>query len=158
MAILLLIRNRLHELRESSAAAAAATTIIVTGAPSPTAKTNPSSTKTTTSATETPTNIDCPGSNNTVYTATNSSKRFTRVCGIDYSGKGEAVDLGSVKTENMTSCIDACAKNDSCQGCGWGRMGDGDTGNEHSCWLKANLTKSHNATADWEFAILAMSP
>jgi len=72
---------------------------------------------------------------------------------VDYSGKGQADDLGSVKTTSMDLCMDACAKKASCTGCGWGVL-DGDTGDAHSCWLKANLSNSHNATADWAFAVL----
>ncbi|KAJ9131739.1 hypothetical protein NKR23_g11580 [Pleurostoma richardsiae] len=112
-----------------------------------------SSTATFPSTTAVPTNIDCPASNNTFYTSNSGGRRFERFCGIDYSGKGQADDLGSVKTTSMDLCMDACAKKASCTGCGWGVL-DGDTGDAHSCWLKANLSNSHNATADWAFAVL----
>lgn len=49
--------------------------------------------------------------------------------------------------------MDACASQSNCTGAGWGYL-DGDTGTEHSCWMKANLTEPHNATAEWAFAIL----
>ena len=116
----------------------------------------PSASATKTSATSLPTTSfvnECPKSNNTVYTASSGGKEFRKFCGIDYGGNGEADDLGNVKTKSMDACIDACAAKSSCEGAGWGIL-DGDQGNLHSCWMKTNLTKSHNATADWNFAIL----
>jgi hypothetical protein len=80
------------------------------------------------------------------------------MCGIDFSGSSEAVDVGSVRTSSMTECMNQCALNPSCAGAGWGAMG-GDTDNIYSCWMKANLTKPHNATSNtWNFAILQVSP
>lgn len=49
--------------------------------------------------------------------------------------------------------MDACAAQSNCTGAGWGYL-EGDNGTEHSCWMKANLTEPHNATAEWAFAIL----
>jgi hypothetical protein len=92
----------------------------------------------------------CPGANNTVYTSGTDDKQFTVHCGIDYSGSGEADDLNSTKAASMTVCMDACAKLDGCQGAGWGYI----DGSGNMCYMKTNLTKSHNATSSWEFAVL----
>lgn len=97
--------------------------------------------------------IECPRVNGTVYTASTGGKRFRRMCGVDYGGAGEAVDIGSVKTLSLDTCIDACASRSNCTGAGWGVI-DGDQGPTHSCWMKTNLTKSHTATPEWGFAIL----
>lgn len=131
----------------------AATTVFVTAKPTST----PTSTSSSSSASATPdtSNITCPGSNNTLYTANatdDGSKQFQQYCGIDFSGD-QAVDVGSVKVTSMDACMDACASQSNCTGAGWGYL-DGDNGTEHSCWMKANLTEPHNATAEWAFAIL----
>ncbi|ETS78411.1 hypothetical protein PFICI_10473 [Pestalotiopsis fici W106-1] len=127
---------------------------------SPSATTSSSSTttatKTSTSATASATTdafSSCPGANNTVYTSSTDSKEFTVHCGIDYSGDGGADDLTSQKSSTMTACMDACAKNDECEGAGWGWI----DGTGAMCYLKTNLTASHNATTDWEFAVLNTS-
>lgn len=114
----------------------------------------PTSTSSSGSASATPdtSNITCPGSNNTLYTSDTDSKRFQQYCGIDYSGD-QAVDVGSVKVTSMDACMDACASQSNCTGAGWGYL-EGDNGTEHSCWMKANLTEPHNATAEWAFAVL----
>ena len=115
----------------------------------------PTSTSSSGSASATPdtSNITCPGSNNTLYTAnTDDAKQFQQYCGIDFSGD-QAADVGSVKVASMDACMDACASQSNCTGAGWGYL-EGDNGTEHSCWMKANLTEPHNATAEWAFAIL----
>lgn len=131
----------------------AATTVFVTAKPTST----PTATSSSSSSSATPdtTNITCPGSNNTLYTADADSKQFQQYCGIDFSGD-QAVDVGSVKVTSMDACMDACASQSNCTGAGWGYL-DGDNGTEHSCWMKANLTEPHNATAEWAFAILLNS-
>jgi hypothetical protein len=112
---------------------------------------------TTSSATATPTaaaaDVQCPRVNGTVYTASTGGKRFRRMCGIDYGGNGEAIDIGSVKTRSLDACIDACASKSNCTGAGWGVI-QGDKGPLQSCWMKTNLTKFHSATSDWGFALL----
>lgn len=129
----------------------AATTIFITAGPTSTG--TPTSSSASASATPDKSNITCPGSNNTLYTAdTDGSKRFQQYCGIDFSGD-QAVDVGSVKVTSMDACMDACASQSNCTGAGWGYL-DGDNGTEHSCWMKANLTEPHEATSDWAFAIL----
>jgi len=95
---------------------------------------------------------DCPATNNTYYTATDSDKRFLRLCGVDYSGTSGAVDITNLLTSNMTECMDACGNATDCTACGWGYI-DGDLGDKHRCWLKKDLGKSHDATG-WCFAIL----
>ncbi|KAK3330709.1 hypothetical protein B0H66DRAFT_72746 [Apodospora peruviana] len=98
--------------------------------------------------------IDCPAGNNTIFTAKNdSTKRFLRVCAIDYSGVGGAKDLKNVWTSSMAECVNACASLDKCTGCAWGYI-YGDSDKSHRCWLKSDLQTPHNATSDWNFAIL----
>lgn len=145
------LRNAKADLaRATESPAAAATTVYVTARPSSTATSTSSSASA--SATADTSNITCPGSNNTLYTADTDSKRFEQYCGIDFSGD-QAVDVGSVKVTSMGACMDACASQSNCTGAGWGYL-EGDNGTEHSCWMKANLTEPHNATAEWAFAIL----
>ena len=97
----------------------------------------------------------CPAANNTLYTTTSkdSKKTFLRLCGVDYSGVGGAKDLKSIYTKSMDECMDACASVSNCTGCGWGHI-IGDSGSLHRCWLKTNLETEHNATKDWNFAVL----
>ena len=120
--------------------------------------------KSTTSSTPKPkSDVQCPAINGTEHivsannsTANSSSsvegKRFRLLCGLDY-GEGEATDIGNVKTKNLAACADACARKTNCTGAGWGVI-KGDAGPEHTCWLKTNLTRFHNATSAWGFAIL----
>ncbi|KAI0120660.1 hypothetical protein BJ170DRAFT_159350 [Xylariales sp. AK1849] len=136
----------------ATSAASAMTTVYVTT----TTKPSTSATKTSSSATASATAdkfSTCPGANNTVYTSSEGSRKFTVHCGLDYSGAGEADDLDSTKTTTMSGCMDACADNEKCQGAGWGFI-DGDTGNNHSCYMKTNLTKFHIADSNWLFAVL----
>ncbi|KXX75058.1 hypothetical protein MMYC01_207768 [Madurella mycetomatis] len=128
----------------SAVAAGAATTVFHT----PT----PASASSTASAT-TVADVQCPRANGTMYTARTGSKQFRRMCGIDYGGEGEAVDIGNVQTRSLDACIDACAARPSCTGAGWGVI-DGDSGAMHSCWMKTNLTRFHRARDDWGFAVL----
>jgi hypothetical protein len=88
-----------------------------------------------------------------MYTASSGGKQFRRLCGVDYGGEGEAVDIGNVKTRNMDACIDACASETNCTGAGWGVI-EGDKGATHTCWMKTNLTRPHEAMPDWGFAVL----
>ncbi|XXG95256.1 protein transport protein bos1 [Hypoxylon texense] len=116
---------------------------------------NPS--KTTASSTATPTGnsegkIDCPAANGTIYQVPGSDKSFLRICGIDYSGD-EAEDLRQVPTESILDCMKNCAGTAECTGCGWGYL-EGDTGTQHTCWLKGGLKKPHEADPNWAFAVL----
>lgn len=127
----------------------AATTVLVTT----TATRTPTSSTASASATADTSNITCPKSNNTLYTAgTDSSKQFREYCGIDYSGD-ESQDVGSVKVTSMDACMDSCAKQSNCTGAGWGYL-EGDNGAEHTCYMKGNLTTSHVADSTWAFGIL----
>ncbi|KAK3693061.1 hypothetical protein B0T22DRAFT_486851 [Podospora appendiculata] len=123
------------------AAAASATTTSSPAAAAPTA---------------TAASFACPNAagNGTLYTssATSGSKQFQRFCGIDF-GPGESTDLGSAKTESLDACLDACAAKPKCTGAGWGVIA-GDTSSLHSCWMKTNLTRSHEATPEWGFGRL----
>ncbi|KAI0376325.1 hypothetical protein F5Y04DRAFT_286059 [Hypomontagnella monticulosa] len=96
--------------------------------------------------------IDCPAANGTIYQVPGSTKQFLRICGIDYSGN-EAEDLRQVQTESILDCMKNCAGTFGCTGCGWGYL-EGDTGTQHTCWLKGNLKKSHEADINWAFAVL----
>ncbi|KAF3026612.1 hypothetical protein E8E14_014377 [Neopestalotiopsis sp. 37M] len=146
-------QNNLHSTQSDLSALMAS----VSPSATTTSSSSSSATKTSTSATASATATDafssCPSANNTVYTSSTDSKNFTVHCGIDYSGDGGADDLTSEKSSTMSSCMDACAKNDECEGAGWGWI----DGTGAMCYLKTNLTASHNATSDWEFAVLNTS-
>ncbi|KAK4230991.1 hypothetical protein QBC38DRAFT_507024 [Podospora fimiseda] len=98
-------------------------------------------------------NSDCPAVNNTIYQVPGSTQRFLRLCGIDYSGGSDARDVAQIYTASMIECIHACASFDQCTAAGWGYIA-GDIGNEHRCFMKTDLKKSHEARNDWCFAIL----
>lgn len=116
--------------------------------------TGTTATAATASATATATGgVDCPAGNGTTYTVPGSTVQFLHLCGIDYSGSGEATDLGSVQTNSMADCMDNCAGTSGCTGCGWGYV-DGDSLFEHTCWLKSGLEQSHTADSGWAFAII----
>lgn len=97
-------------------------------------------------------NSDCPALNNTVYHVPGSTKRFLRLCGIDYSGSG-ATDLAHVYTGSMADCIHACASFDQCTSCAWGYL-EGDAGSEHRCYMKKELKTAHEVAGDWCLAVL----
>ncbi|KAI1206015.1 uncharacterized protein F4807DRAFT_242400 [Annulohypoxylon truncatum] len=121
----------------------------------PTTQSSPSTTKTSAISSSTSNSegkIDCPAANGTTYQVPGSEKQFLRICGIDYSGD-EATDLRQVSTETMLDCMKNCAGTNGCTGCGWGYI-QGDTGTEHTCWLKGNLKKPHEADPNWAFAVL----
>ncbi|KAK1750299.1 hypothetical protein QBC47DRAFT_426308 [Echria macrotheca] len=118
---------------------------------SPTSSSSTSS-SVTSSASPTPTHV---ASNNTLYYVPGSTKTFLQVCGIDYSGNGEATDLTYVYTGSMADCMNTCATYDKCTGCGWGPL-PGDLGPPHRCWLKKDLRGAHEARDDYCFGILQM--
>ena len=93
----------------------------------------------------------CPNGNSTLYKT--DGKMFLQTCGRDYSGVGEAVDLGVAQSSSMEDCIGTCADTPGCTGCGWGYI-PGDTADSHRCWLKRELMASHSVRANWTFAIL----
>ncbi|KAI0880600.1 uncharacterized protein GGS22DRAFT_174795 [Annulohypoxylon maeteangense] len=128
-------------------------TSVATG--TPTTPSGSSATRTSDSSSSTSSSegkIDCPAANGTTYQVPGSEKQFLRICGIDYSGD-EATDLRHVPTESMLDCMKNCAGTSGCTGCGWGYI-QGDTGNQHTCWLKGSLKKSHEADINWAFAVL----
>ncbi|KUI71820.1 hypothetical protein VM1G_07608 [Cytospora mali] len=143
-------QRNLHNTQADLAKAIKSPSATTTVAPASTG--SPTSSSASASATADTSNITCPGSNNTLYTADTDSKRFRQYCGIDYSGD-EAQAVGSVKVTSMDACMDACAAQSNCTGAGWGYL-NGDNGAEHTCWMKTNLTTSHQATSTWAFAIL----
>lgn len=134
----------------STSAPVETSTIITTTTTSSPTKTTTSSATTSTSSSEG--KIDCPAANGTIYQVPGSNKSFLRICGVDYSGD-EAVDLRQVSTDNPLDCIKNCAGTANCSGCGWGYI-EGDTGTQHTCWLKGSLKQSHEADANWAFAVL----
>ncbi|KAI1775885.1 hypothetical protein F4818DRAFT_415260 [Hypoxylon cercidicola] len=142
----------------SSSSATSATSLPVETSPvTATTTTTSVPSRTTTSPTSTPTGnsegkIDCPAANGTIYQVPGSDKSFLRICGIDYSGD-EAEDLRQVPTESILDCMKNCAGTAECTGCGWGFL-DGDTGTQHTCWLKGGLKQSHEADPNWAFAVL----
>lgn len=95
----------------------------------------------------------CPAANNTKYLVPGAEKTFLRLCGIDYSGAGQAADLGVVWTASMQECMVSCAGYPGCTGCGWGVI-QGDAGSDHRCWLKGDLQQAHMVRTGWDFAIL----
>jgi hypothetical protein len=97
-------------------------------------------------------NSDCPSLNDTIYHVPGSTKRFLRLCGIDFSGSG-ATDLAQVWTVSMADCMNSCASFDQCTACAWGYM-EGDEGDKHRCYMKKNLKMGHDAAKDWCLAIL----
>ncbi|KAI1453830.1 hypothetical protein F4805DRAFT_478133 [Annulohypoxylon moriforme] len=130
-----------------------ASTSAATG--TPTTQSGSSTTKTSATSSTTSNSegkIDCPAANGTTYQVPGSNKQFLRICGIDYSGD-EATDLRQVPTESMLDCMKNCAGTNGCTGCGWGYI-QGDTGTQHTCWLKGSLKKSHEADVNWAFAVL----
>ncbi|KAI1438322.1 hypothetical protein GGR50DRAFT_488478 [Xylaria sp. CBS 124048] len=98
----------------------------------------------------------CPGVNGTIYDPPGSSKKFLRLCGVDFDKKDGAVDIENMYLGSPTDCIDKCAAAADCTGCGWGVIAGDNQGSLHRCWLKNNLTdnKPHVAEADWYFASL----
>ncbi|KAK3311048.1 uncharacterized protein B0T15DRAFT_60001 [Chaetomium strumarium] len=97
-------------------------------------------------------NSDCPSLNDTIYHVPGSTKRFLRLCGIDFSGSG-ATDLAQIWTGSMADCMNSCASFDQCTACAWGYM-EGDDGDKHRCYMKKNLKTGHDAAKDWCLAIL----
>ncbi|PNY29607.1 Uncharacterized protein TCAP_00477 [Tolypocladium capitatum] len=97
--------------------------------------------------------VACPTANNTKYLDARTRKTFLRICGIDYTGPGQAVDLGAVLATSMQECMADCAGYPGCTACGWGVI-PGDTGTAHRCWLKGDLQKAHVVRTGWDFAIL----
>ncbi|KAK3336065.1 hypothetical protein B0T19DRAFT_27330 [Cercophora scortea] len=102
-----------------------------------------------------PTGTLCPSVANVQFAAPRN-KTFLHVCGIDYSGSGEAQDVANVKTSTFEDCLTQCALLSQCTGAGWGPM-DGDSPNVHTCWMKNHLNQSHVATPDWNFGVLLAS-
>ncbi|KAI8957346.1 hypothetical protein F5Y11DRAFT_91569 [Daldinia sp. FL1419] len=129
-----------------------------TPASSDTSRTSPSGpSKTGTTSSSAPTGstegkIDCPAANGTTYQVPGSDKRFLRICGIDYSDS-ESKNIRQVPTESILDCMKNCAGTTGCTGCGWGYI-EGDTGTQHTCWMKGGLKKSHNVDVNWAFAVL----
>ncbi|KAH8907631.1 hypothetical protein BR93DRAFT_878299, partial [Coniochaeta sp. PMI_546] len=113
-----------------------------------------SSSSTTSSASPIPTAAtDCPFINNTIYQVPGSNKSFLRLCGIDYSGGSEAVDLANKPTFSFADCMGNCAGTYGCTGCAWG-IESGDVGADHQCWMKGDLKTGHKVAPDWCFAVL----
>ncbi|KAK4181361.1 hypothetical protein QBC36DRAFT_366826 [Triangularia setosa] len=126
---------------------AAATVYITTTVPS-----SPTSTSSGVSASATATGLSCPQSQGIQYTA-NNNKSFITLCGVDYSGKGEAKEISNAKVKTFRDCLELCSKKKECTGAGWGVM-DGDKSGEHTCWMKNGLNSSHTATPEWGFGVL----
>ncbi|ERT01444.1 hypothetical protein HMPREF1624_02693 [Sporothrix schenckii ATCC 58251] len=132
----------------------------------PTAATSSSSSPSSTSTSLT----DCPAANGTTYNVPGSGTTFLRLCGIDFSGTGAAVDLSHLPTTSMDDCMNNCAGTSGCTACGWGpanssttSSGVGSSGFENSgknyfqCYLKSTLGSIKTAVyadSDWCFAIM----
>lgn len=101
----------------------------------------------------TPIGSSCSFANNS-QALTSNGKHFVLLCGIDYSGGGEATDLGNLKASTFEKCIEQCAKETECAGAGWGPKDRGDNTYRETCWMKKDLKQGHVATEDWHFAVL----
>ncbi|KAM0452027.1 hypothetical protein ACHAPV_009751 [Trichoderma viride] len=129
--------------------------------PSPTTSSAPGSHTSTSTSSKTaspteslPSNLlGCPQANNTRYAVPGSEKTFLLMCGIDYSGAGQAVEVGNLYTVDMEDCMANCATFPGCTGAGWGII-PGDAGSEHRCWLKGDLGEKPIPKPGWYFAIL----
>jgi len=95
----------------------------------------------------------CSFANNS-QVSTSNGKQFVLLCGIDYSGGGEATDLGDLQASTFEKCIEQCAKETECTGAGWGPKGKGDNTYRETCWMKKDLKQGHVAIEDWHFAVL----
>lgn len=111
---------------------------------------------------EPPSEVECPMINGTLHTVTNPTitksvtpdrRKFKLLCGVDFTGDREAIELGAVKTLNLAECADACASTTNCTGAGWGII-PGDVGPGHYCWMKTGLIKGHVAAPGWGFAVI----
>ncbi|KAI0137089.1 hypothetical protein BJ170DRAFT_604486 [Xylariales sp. AK1849] len=122
--------------------------------PSATETTTVTATTTSSSSTATMTaGIDCPAGNGSTFAVPGSTVTFLHLCGVDYSGDGEAVDIKNVPTDSMADCMTNCAGTAGCTGCGWGYV-DGDSLYQHTCWLKSGLKTPHTVDEGWAFAIM----
>ncbi|KAK3363281.1 hypothetical protein B0T25DRAFT_34974 [Lasiosphaeria hispida] len=93
----------------------------------------------------------CPNLSSSQYVASNG-RQFTHLCGVDYSGYGQAVDIGSIQASSFEECVNACAARSDCTGAGWG---PGNNGNpSQTCYFKNSLNQAQRAGADWNFAVL----
>ncbi|KAI9150227.1 hypothetical protein HJFPF1_09984 [Paramyrothecium foliicola] len=96
-----------------------------TSNPNPTS-TEPDSTSETSSASTVSSNpaittlVSCPAANNTIFKVPGADTEFLRVCGVDYTGRNSAVDLGHAWTPTFEDCMILCAGYPECEGCGWG--------------------------------------
>lgn len=91
--------------------------------------------------------IRCPGNNQTLYLSTGTNRSFLLLCGRDYSSFDGAVDLYNVAMDDMSDCIDECARQAGCIAAGYGS-----NGNRNTCWLKSKLGDP-NYSPGWYFAI-----
>ncbi|KAM0512851.1 hypothetical protein ACHAPE_008485 [Trichoderma viride] len=129
--------------------------------PSPTTSSAPGSHTSTSTSSKTaspteslpPSLLGCPQANNTRYAVPGLDKTFLLNCGIDYTGAGQAVEVGNLYTADMEDCMANCATFPGCTGAGWGII-PGDAGSEHRCWLKGDLGKKPIPKPGWYFAIL----
>ncbi|OAA65674.1 hypothetical protein SPI_02461 [Niveomyces insectorum RCEF 264] len=144
----------------SNAVLGRSTTATVTTATATTTPTAASSQPYPSSPTEM---ASCPGANGTVYAVPGSDKSFLRLCGVDYTGAGGAVDLSQLPTASMAECMNNCAGTRGCTGCGWGppstnghgRRGDSSKATrDYQCYLKSHLGHGRPVTGDWNFGIL----
>lgn len=134
----------------------AQTTPPATTTATPTATTSQTQTSPGVGPVATGSTIDCPGANGTEFTAPGTNKTFLQICGVEFSGPGEAIDIGHTITNTMQECMVNCAAFPNCTGCSWGYL-PGDVGNEHECWMKTSLIEGHTTSDQWCFAILESS-
>ncbi|KAM7205278.1 hypothetical protein V8F33_001109 [Rhypophila sp. PSN 637] len=95
--------------------------------------------------------LQCPEGANTQVQTTGGAK-FLHLCGVDFSGPGEATDIASERTPTFKECLEACARTQGCTGAGWGPALP-DKPARATCWMKNNLNLSHDSPPDWNFGI-----
>ena len=159
---------------DNSGAPASVVVAVQSAVSPPTTRTTEATARTTTSssakhpAATTSSLTDCPAANGTTYTVPGSDKKFLRLCGVDYSGTGAAVDLSHLPTTSMDDCMNNCAGTSGCTACGWGPINSsttntdrtgvtGGSGKDYECYLKSTLgsaSKAKEADSDWCFAIM----
>ncbi|KAK4229985.1 hypothetical protein QBC38DRAFT_71032 [Podospora fimiseda] len=112
----------------------------------------PTTTQTSTAPSATVTG-SCPGMDNTQYRSS-TGKNFLHLCGVDYSGKSEAIDIGNATTATFKECVELCSNETRCTGVGWGARMDDSLSKKPNCWMKSGLNQSHTAKPHWNFAVL----
>lgn len=79
--------------------------------------------------------VACPASNGTMYKAADRSP-FRILCDLGSGAAAGVVSYGSLATGSFEECLDACARDASCCGAGWGQEPGSGT---LTCWKKMRV-------------------